>query len=318
MPSSRTHLIVVAVILANVACSQAMLPPPMLRAVCGAFADAEEVVGNKAMAAGKAAVDLAMKPIAIVGGLKAAAVGTGMKVGGGAIKFVGEKMVKDGSIIMATGAGVKGAGLGVAALGLKPMAEKVVAAGHAAEGSVNAAHQAAQDLVRKVGETSIQIDASIDSPIVGHHRKEVSMSAGLDSALNGVSNTQQQVVETKSEQQIEQRSIAKRAAKIDTEVMKAALNLVKEAKMEDCVALAICDLNCNPQGFGQDGKQVFMNMVRLQGSNVLDQSESKYFHEAASKGRACSGRCEECSQHYSKCNSKSTDLIKMASHIRMD
>ena len=110
----------------------------------------------------------------------------------------------------------------------------------------------------------------------------------------------------------------KRAAKIDVDVMKSALNLVKEAKMEDCVARAICDLNCNPQGFGQDGKQVFMNMVRLQGSNVLDQTESKYYHDAATKGRTSSGKCDECSNVYNKCHSKSSDLIKMASHIRMD
>lgn len=309
-----TSVIILAIVLVNVASTQAMLPPPMLRAACGAFADAEEVVGNKALAAGKAAVELAMKPIAIVGGLKAAAVGTGLKVGGGAIKFVGEKMVKDGAIVQATGAGIKGAGLGVAALGLKPIAEKVVAAGTVAEGSVNAAHQAVNDFTNKIGQTSVQIDASIDSPLVGHHRKEVSVSGGL--ANNAIRETQQ-VVEQKTEQAA-QSTIAKRAAKIDTEVMKAALNLVKEAKMEDCVARAICDLNCNPQGFGQDGKQVFMNMVRLQGSNVLDSSESKYFHEAAAKGRQYSSKCEECSTYYAKCNSKSSDLIKMASHIKMD
>lgn len=311
--TTTTTLLMAAIVLVNITYTQAMLPPPMLRAACGAFADAEEVVGNKALAVGKAAAELALKPIAIVGGLKAAAVGTGMKVGGGAIKFVGEKMVKDGAIVQATGAGIKGAGLGVAALGLKPIAEKVVAAGTVAEGTVNAAHQAVNDFTNKVSQTSVQIDASIDSPLVGHHRKEVSMSGGLGG--NSIQESQQ-VVEQKAEQV--QSSIVKRAAKINTDVMKAALNLVKEAKMEDCVARAICDLNCNPQGFGQDGKQVFMNMVRLQGSNVLDSSESKYFHEAAAKGRQFSGKCEECSTFYAKCNSKSSDLIKMASHIKMD
>jgi len=304
-------LITFAVVL-NAGLSQAMLPPPMLRAVCGAFADAEEVVGTKALAAGKAAVDLAMKPIAIVGGLKAAAVGTGMKMGGGAIKFVGEKMVKDGAIMEATGAGVKGAGLGVAALGLKPVAEKIVVAGKVAEGSLSAASSAAEKLAKSVGDTSIQIDATVDSPLVGHHHKEISVTAGLDTALHNPSlQPTQQTIE-------QQHAVVKRAAKIDPDVVKAALSLVKEAKLEDCVARAICDLNCNPQGFGQDGKQVFMNMVRLQGSNVLEQSESKYFHDAAAKGRASSGKCDQCTSHYEKCTSKSSDLIKMASHIRMD
>lgn len=312
MSSRKIHLITV-LLLANVALSQAMLPPPMLRAVCGAFADAEEVAGIKAMAAGKAAVDLAMKPIAIIGGLKAAAVGTGMKVGGGAIKFVGAKMVKDGALLEATGAGVKGAGLGVAALGVKPLAEKIVIAGKAAEGSVAAAGVAAEKLANAVGDTSLQIDATFDSPLVGHHHKEVNVTAGLGTALHGSGiNTQQEV------QQQEQHTITKRAAKIDVDVVKSALHLVKDAKLEDCVARAICDLNCDPQGFGQDGKQVFMNMVRLQGANVLDQEESKYFHEAAAKGRASSGKCTECSKIYSKCSSKSSDLIKMASHIKMD
>lgn len=305
--SSLTY--VTLLIIANVALSQAMLPPPMLRAVCGAFADAEEVVGTKALAVGKAAADLALKPIAIVGGLKAAAVGTGMKVGGAAIKFAGEKMVKDGLFFEATGAGIKGAGLGVAALGLKPLAEKIVVTGKAAEGSIAAGKAAAENLVHSVGDTSIQIDATIDSPLIGHHHKEVNVTAGLETAIHNP-NFQQQIEG--------QHPISKRAAKIDADVMRAALSLVKEAKMEDCVARAICDLNCNPQGFGHDGKQVFLNMVRLQGSNVLEQSESKYFHEAASRGRTNSGKCNQCSTVYSKCNSKSADLIKLASHISMD
>ena len=313
--SSSSHFITIillaSVLMVNVGPAM-MLPPPMLRTVCGVVADTEEIVGSKALAVGKAAVDLALKPIAIVGGLKAAAVGTGMKVSGGAIKFVGEKMVKDGAILEATGAGVKGAGLGVAALGLKPAAEKIVAAGKIAEGSLNAASAAAGNLAKSVGDTSIQIDATIDSPLVGHHHKEVNVTAGLDTALHNPA-LQQQIEQ--NEVKGDQHSVSKRASKVDAEVMKAALNLVKEAKMEDCVARAICDLNCNPQGFGQDGKQVFMNMVRLQGANVLDQSESKYFHEAAATGRKYSGKCEQCSTHYSKCNSTSKDLIKLASHV---
>lgn len=306
-----------ALLVINVSLAQAMLPPPMLRAVCGAFADAEEVVGNQALAAGKAAVDFAMKPIAIVGGLKAAAVGTGMKISGGAIKLVGAKMAKDGAILEAAGAGVKGAGLGVAALGVKPLAEKVVAASQGAEKTVNAASNAAEQFVKQVGDTSIQIDATLDSPFVGHHHKGINVTAGLDTAFN---QQHEQYQHFQQQQQVEQqRSVSKRAApKIDTEVMKAALNLVREAKLEDCVARAICDLNCNPQGFGQDGKQVFMNMVRLQGSNVLEASDSKIFHEAASKGRANSGKCDQCTTIYDKCSSKSSDLIKMASHIKME
>lgn len=290
-----------------------MLPPPMLRAVCGAFADAEEVVGASALAAGKAAVDLALKPIAIVGGLQAAAVGTGIKIGGGAMKFVGQHIAKDGAFIEATGAGVKGAGLGVAALGLKPVAEKVVAAGKVAEGTLNQAHVAAENLVKSVGDTSIQLEATIDSPVVGHHHKQVNMTAGLDTALHYPGLQPSQHID-----QEQQHIVAKRAVKLDPEVVKSAINLVKEAKLEDCVARAICDLNCNPQGFGQDGKHVFMNMVRLQGSAALDSTDSKFFREAATKGRSFSGKCDQCTQTYEKCQSKSSDLIKLASHINME
>lgn len=304
--------ITILVLLINVIPAQAMLPPPMLRAMCSAFADAEEIAGIKALAAGKAAVDLALKPIAIIGGLKAAAVGTGMKVGGGAIKFMGAKMVKDGALLEATGAGVKGAGLGVAALGVKPLAEKIIIAGKAAEGSVAAAGAAAEKIANAVGDTSIQIDATIDSPLMGHHHKEMNVTAGLGTALHNPALIGQVV------QQEEQHTISKRAAKIDVDVVKSALHLVKDAKLEDCVARAICDLNCDPQGFGQDGKQVFMNMVRLQGANVLEQEESKYFHDAAAKGRTYSGKCTKCTETYASCNSKSSDLIRMASHIRMD
>lgn len=284
------------------------LPPPMLRTACGLVADAEEVIGNKALIAGKAAVDLALKPIAIVGGLKAAAVGTGMKIGGGAIKFVGEKMAKDGAIMYATGAGVKGAGLGVAALGLKPAAVKIVEASQAAEGVAN-------KVAKDIGDTSIAFQTTLDSPLLGHHHKELNVTAGLETALKheGIASN-----EISQQQQQEAATVKRAAPKIDVDAIKAALNLVREAKMEDCISKAICELNCNPQGFGQDGKQVFMNMVRLQGAQVLEQSESKSFHEAASKGRQNSGKCEQCAILYPNCTSKSSDLIKMASHIKMD
>ena len=310
--------------------AKASASPPMLRTVCGAVADAEEVVGNKAMAAGKQIGEMVLKPIAIVGGLKAAAVGAGMKVSGAGIKFVGAKLAKDGAILEAAGAGVKGAGLGVAALSLKPAAEKIVAAGQAAETKLEQTSQMANSLVKSVGDTSIQIDARIDSPIIGHHHKNVNVTAGLGVAsdqfgeLKGGKQQmeQQQVLEQQSVKQEETatsqdaQSRSKRAAKIDAEVVKSALGLVKEAKMEDCVARAVCDLNCNPQGFGQDGKQVFMTMVRLQGTKLLDETEAKHFTESAAKGRSYSGKCDQCSEHY-KCNSKSSDLIKLASHINM-
>jgi hypothetical protein len=301
--------------------------PPMLRTVCGAVADAEEVVGNKALEGAKVVGGMIMKPIAIVGGLKAAAVGTVVKASGAGIKFVGAKMAKDGAIMEAAGAGVKGAGLGVAAMGLKPAAEKIVAAGKVAEGSLAAASQAADQFAHSIGDTSIVVDARLDSPILGHHHKNVNMTAGLDTASQQVAGNEikgqveQQVVqqqETVPAKQEEVQQRTKRATKIDPEVMRAAFNLVKEGKMEDCVARAVCDLNCNPQGFGQEGKQVFMSMVKLQGTKILDESDMKLFKEAADKGRKHSGSCDECATIYKNCKSKSTDLIKMASHIRMD
>lgn len=293
------------------------LPPPMLRAVCGAFADAEEAVGNTAMAAGKAAVDIAMKPIAIVGGLKTAAVGASMKFTGGAVKFVGEKMAKDGALLEGTGAAAKGIGLGVAAMAVKPAAEGIIGASKQAEGQINAASAAAEGFAKSLGDTSIQIDAAIDSPLVGHHHQGINVTSGLSTAIHG--QAQEPITQQLVDQQQQQigHPISKRATKIDTEVLRAALNLVREAKMEDCVARAICNINCDPQGFGPDGKQVFMNMVRVQGANVLEEKESRLFHDAVNKGRGLSGKCSECDSTY-KCTTKSADLIKLASHIRMD
>ena len=325
--SPQSTIILALFIVANVA--PVMMSPPMLRQVCGVVADAEEVVGNQALAVGKEAARIVMKPIAIVGGLKAAAVGTGMKIGGGAIKFVGAKLAKDGAILEATGAGVKGAGLGVAALSLKPAAEKIVATGQTAENTLESVKAASSNLMKKAGETSIQIGATLDSPILGHHHKEVDITSdgGIKRGFNGgQQQVEQQVEEVKSSVQqtaqsasAEAHTVSKRAApKLDPEVAKAAMNLVKEAKLEDCVARAICDLNCDSQGFGQDGRTVFMNMVRLQGSKILDESDSKFYQNAAAKGRGLTGDCKQCSSIYSKCTSKSSDLIKMASHIRMD
>jgi len=310
--------------------AKAAASPPMLRTVCGAVADAEEVMGNKALEAGRTVGAMILKPIAIVGGLKAAAVGAGIKAGGAGIKFVGAKMVKDGAIMEAAGAGVKGAGLGVAAMSLKPAAEKIVAAGQVAEKTLDQTSQMANGLAKSVGDTSVQIDYRIDSPLIGHHHKNINMTAGLGTAadqVNGIKGGQQtqQVEQQQVEQepvkqqevvkQQETQSRSKRASgHIEPEVLKSAMSLVKDAKMEGCVQRAVCDLNCNPQGFGNDGKQVFMTMVRVQGTKLLEESEAKQFQEAAQKGRSLSGKCEQCSEHY-KCNSKSSDLIKLASHI---
>lgn len=234
-----------------------------------------------------------------------------MKVGWGAIKLVGAKMVKDGAILEATEAGVKGTGLWVATLGVKPLAEKTLVAGKATEGSVAAAGAVADKITSAFGDTSIQIDAAIDFPLVGHRHKDMSVTTGLGTALsNPALNPVQQQKQVVQEQQ---HLITKRAAKIDVDAVKSALHLA-----EDCIARAICDVHCDPHGFGQDGKQVSMNMVRLQGANVLGQEESKCFHDAAAKGRTFSGKCSKCTETYKERNSKSSNLIRMPSHIRMD
>lgn len=301
--SSRLIAITTLTICLASLCQGILIPAPMLRQLCAKLADAEEAAGVKALAAGKFAAEVALKPIAVIGGLHAAAVGTGMKATGAGVKIVGLHMAKDGAKLELAGSGVKGAGLGVAALALRPVAEKVVTAGNVANKSLTAASAAASSLAKSVGDTSVSLEGSIDSPLIGHHHKEVNVTSGLGEILGAPADSKLRV---------------KRASHVDPEVLKSAFNLVKEAKFEDCVARAVCDLNCNPQGFGADGKQVFMNMVRLQGSNVLNKTETQYYQEAANKGRQSSGKCDQCSSVYESCASNSTNLIKLASHIRMD
>ncbi|KAI1289260.1 hypothetical protein HDE_08158 [Halotydeus destructor] len=101
--------------------------------------------------------------------------------------------------------------------------------------------------------------------------------------------------------------------------MAKVMKLVEDFKLKDCVARVICALNCNPDGYGKDGKKVFNTMLSLQTSGSVSEVDSKYYVKAGMQGRTYrqDKACVKCDSEY-PCSATSGDLIDVSSLIRMD
>lgn len=63
-----------------------------------------------------------------------------------------------------------------------------------------------------------------------------------------------------------------------------ALRIVNSSNLTDCVARVICELSCNANAFGNQGRIVFRNLIKLQFDQNVRSEDAKFFRQAASKG----------------------------------
>jgi hypothetical protein len=92
-------------------------------------------------------------------------------------------------------------------------------------------------------------------------------------------------------------------------------------KLEDCAGKVVCDLSCQPDFFGSDGKRVLKTLVKIQTSGKMDKGEMRFYLNAGVAGRKAKSAgqgCSTCIQSYPSCAASSADLIDVVSLIRID
>lgn len=97
--------------------------------------------------------------------------------------------------------------------------------------------------------------------------------------------------------------------------------LVKTLKLEDCAGKVVCDLSCQPDFFGGDGKSVLKTLLSIQTSGKMDKDEMKFYLNAGVVGRKAKSErkgCLDCQSSYPSCSADSADLIDVVSLIKID
>jgi len=98
------------------------------------------------------------------------------------------------------------------------------------------------------------------------------------------------------------------------------IGLVDIFKLQDCVARVICDLNCNPDGFGDDGKKVLNMALQLQTGGAVSESDVRAYVNAGLTGRKFrqAATCPMCLSTFANCSAPTPDLIDVFSLIKLD
>lgn len=116
------------------------------------------------------------------------------------------------------------------------------------------------------------------------------------------------------------REAAGKSMATDSIPIAEALRIVHTSNLSDCVARVICELSCNANAYGAQGKAVFRNLIKLQFDQNVKSDDAKFFRQAAAKGRQIvQGKrdCKECYTIYPSCNSSSKDLIAVSSMFKI-
>ena len=74
--------------------------------------------------------------------------------------------------------------------------------------------------------------------------------------------------------------------------------IVNSSNLTDCVSRVICELSCDANAYGTQGKAVFSNLVKLQFDENVKVKDARLYREAAAEGRKLAKNdleCERCS-----------------------
>ena len=116
------------------------------------------------------------------------------------------------------------------------------------------------------------------------------------------------------------RETAGKSMATDSIPIAEALRIVHSSNLSDCVARVICELSCNANSYGSQGKAVFRNLIKLQFDQNVKSDDAKFFRQAAAKGRQIvQGKrdCKECYTIYPACQSSSKDLVAVSSMFKI-
>lgn len=101
---------------------------------------------------------------------------------------------------------------------------------------------------------------------------------------------------------------------------KKLMRLIEAGKLQDCAGRVVCDLNCDANAFGSDGRRVLQTLTRLQTSGFIERRDMDFYVRAGVMGRKNSGHkeCQQiCLKSYPVCPAQSKDLIAVASLIKL-
>jgi len=96
-----------------------------------------------------------------------------------------------------------------------------------------------------------------------------------------------------------------------------AMNFIEMNKLQDCVARVICELNCNPDVEGANGRKVYGMLMKFQDTKEVDPNTLQYYKLAATHGIATKPNCDKCRTFYPNCKSSSRNLIHMAGRLNL-
>jgi len=97
-----------------------------------------------------------------------------------------------------------------------------------------------------------------------------------------------------------------------------ALNMIEANNMRECVARVVCELICNPDRHGPNGRRLHNLLQRFQNERGPEENRILYYRNAAVNGDSFRPECNQCLRKYNLCRSNTRQLITIASRFNIE
>ena len=103
--------------------------------------------------------------------------------------------------------------------------------------------------------------------------------------------------------------------------LQQALKFIKAYKLEKCSARIVCELSCDPDALGRDGKILYTKLTHMWETNNLPgltAEQLAFYLDARQKGIDNKRlACKTCNLQYPECLRRSPSLIKMVAGVEL-
>lgn len=99
--------------------------------------------------------------------------------------------------------------------------------------------------------------------------------------------------------------------------LEQGLRLMDGQKLRECTARVICQLQCNPTGFGVPGQRTYRAMHKLHSDVASKDPRIVYFRNAGDKGDELRPNCHKCEKIYANCARSTFSLLSFAQRIQI-
>jgi len=97
-----------------------------------------------------------------------------------------------------------------------------------------------------------------------------------------------------------------------------ALNMIEANNMRECVARVVCELICNPDRHGPNGRRLHNLLQRFQNEKGPEENRILYYRNAAANGQSFKPECNQCLKKYNLCRSNTRQMITIASRFNIE